>query len=263
MDSAMTIALTDTVVLVTGATGGIGRELCKSIKAAHGTVIATDLGADAAGVECDLYLQHDVTKEDDWKRIASEIQTRWGRLDGLVNNAGISIVAKIESSPLAEWHRVNAVNVDSVVISAQVLLELLKAGGKHRASGASIVNFSSVGGLRGAAFNAAYCTSKAAVKMLSKCIGAEFAALGYNIRCNSVHPGGVDTAMLRSIMERYVEIGAVPSAEVAEAGIRANHPIGRMGRADEMGGVVVYLLSEAASFATCGEFIVDGGFSQV
>ncbi len=259
----MTIALNETIVLITGASGGIGRELCKSVKAAHGTVIATDLGVNPGDITCDLYLQQDVTSEADWKRVAGEIETRWSRLDGLVNNAGISIVTRIEDSPLAEWHRVNAVNVDSVVIGTQALLPLLKKGGKARKGGASIVNFSSVGGLRGAAFNAAYCTSKAAVKMLSKCMGAEFAALGYNIRCNSVHPGGIDTNMLRSIMARYVELGAAPSIEAAEAGIKVNHPIGRMGRPDELGGGVVYLLSEAASFVTCSEFLIDGGFSQI
>ncbi len=259
----MTISLPDTISLVTGASGGIGRELCKAIKAANGTVIATDLGTNGAGVDCDLYLQHDVTSEADWKRVAEVIESRWGRLDGLVNNAGISIVTKIEDTPLAEWHRLNAINVDSVIIGTQICLGLLKEGGKARNGGASIVNFSSVGGLRGAAFNAAYCTSKAALKMLSKCMGAEFAALGYNIRCNSVHPGGVDTGMMRSIMERYVELGAAPSYEAAEAGIKVNHPIGRMGRPDEMGGGVVYLLSEAASFVTCAEFLMDGGFSQI
>jgi len=259
----MTIALDNVVALVTGANGGIGRELCKSLKAARAIVVATDLADDAPDVECDAYFHHDVTSEADWRHIADEIAKRWGRLDGLVHNAGISIVTRIEDSPLAEWHRVNAVNVDSIIIGTQLLLPLLKEGGKARASGASIVNFSSVGGLRGAAFNAAYCTSKAAVKMLSKCMGAEFAALGYNIRCNSVHPGGVDTAMLSSIMARYVELGAAPSIEAAEAGIKLAHPIGRMGRPDELGGGVVYLLSEAASFVTCSEFVIDGGFSQV
>ena len=259
----MTIALNNVVALVTGANGGIGRELCKALKAANAIVIATDLADDAPDIECDAYFRHDVTNEADWQRIADDITRRWGRLDGLVHNAGISVVAKFEDSPLADWHRVNAVNVDSVIIGTQVMLPLLKEGGKARASGASVVSFSSVGGLRGAAFNAAYCTSKAAVKMLSKCMGAEFAALGYNIRCNSVHPGGIDTAMLSGIMARYVELGAAPSIEAAEAGIKAAHPIGRMGRPDELGGGVVFLLSDAASFVTCSEFVIDGGFSQV
>ncbi|GGD33241.1 SDR family NAD(P)-dependent oxidoreductase [Croceicoccus pelagius] len=259
----MTIALENCIALVTGATGGIGREIVKAMKAAGATVIATDIadGGDHGGA--DHYFQHDVTREDDWDEIGAFISETYGRLDALVNNAGISIVTKLEDTPLSDFHRVNAVNVDAVVLSAQVLLPLLKEGGKAREGGASIINFSSVGGLRGAAFNAAYCTSKAAVKMLSKCMGAEFAALGYNIRVNSVHPGGIDTPMLSSIMERYVELGAVPDVDTAIAGIKANHPIGRMGRPGEMAGGVVFLASEASSFMTCDELVMDGGFSQV
>ncbi|MFN3553033.1 MAG: SDR family NAD(P)-dependent oxidoreductase, partial [Novosphingobium meiothermophilum] len=218
----MTIALDNVVALVTGAGGGIGRELVKALKAARATVIATDLAAEAEIEGADHYLRHDVTSEADWQAVAALIGEKYGRLDALVNNAGYSIVTKFEETPLADFHRVNAINVDSVIIGTQVLLPLLKEGGKARPGGASVVNFSSVGGLRGAAFNAAYCTSKAAVKMLSKCLGAEFAALGYNIRVNSVHPGGIDTAMLNSIMDRYVELGAVPSREVALQGIVAN-----------------------------------------
>ncbi|WP_295531910.1 SDR family oxidoreductase [Novosphingobium sp. Chol11] len=259
----MTIALENVIAVVTGAAGGIGRELVAALKAAHATVIATDMADDADIAGADHYLRHDVTSPDDWQALAALVQEKYGRLDALVNNAAISIVTKFDETPLSEFHRVNAVNVDSIIIGTQALLTLLREGGKARKGGASVVNFSSVGGLRGAAFNAAYCTSKAAVKMLSKCLGAEFAALGYNIRVNSVHPGGIDTAMLGSIMDRYIEMGAVPSREAALQGMVASHPIGRMGRPDEMGGGVVYLCSEAASFVTCSEFVMDGGFSQV
>ena len=259
----MTIALDNVVALVTGATGGIGREIVKAMKAANATVIATDLGEDGDHGGADHYFRHDVTSADDWAKLAEFVEQNYGRLDALVNNAGISIVTKMEDTPLSEFHRVNAVNVDSVVIGVQALLPMLKEGGKARKGGASVVNFSSVGGLRGAAFNAAYCTSKAAVKMLSKCLGAEFAALGYNIRVNSLHPGGVETPMLESIFARYVELGAAPDVETAIAGTAARHPIGRMGRPDEMGGGVVFLCSEAASFMTCDELVIDGGFSQV
>lgn len=259
----MTIALDNVVAVVTGAAGGIGRELVKALKAANATVIATDMAETAEIEGADAYVRHDVTSEQDWEALAGKIYKDYGRLDALVNNAGISIVEKFEDTSLEAFHRVNAVNVDSIIIGTQVLLPLLREGGKARKGGASVVNFSSVGGLRGAPFNAAYCTSKAAVKMLSKCLGAEFAALGYNIRVNSVHPGGVDTGMLGSIMDRYVELGAAPSREAAQANMEARHPIGRQGRPDEMGGGVVYLCSEAASFVTCAEFVIDGGFSQV
>jgi NAD(P)-dependent dehydrogenase (short-subunit alcohol dehydrogenase family) len=258
----MTIALPGIIALVTGAAGGIGRQVCKAMTAAGATVIATDLAAEASGIDAALYLQHDVSNAADWNRVVAIITAQHGRLDALVNNAAISIVTKIEDTPLAEWHRLNGINVDSIIIGVQACLPLLKAGGKARPGGASIVNFASVGAMRGAAFNAAYCTSKAAVSMLSKCMAIEFAGLGYNIRSNSVHPGGIQTDMLESIMQRYVDIGAVPSLAVASAGVVANHPIGRLGRPDELGGVV-FLCSEAASFVTASELVIDGGFTAM
>ncbi|MCW1988511.1 UNVERIFIED_ORG: NAD(P)-dependent dehydrogenase (short-subunit alcohol dehydrogenase family) [Sphingomonas sp. R1F5B] len=255
----MAFELDNVVAVVTGARGGIGREVVRAMKAAGATVIATDVSAPDDGV-ADHALAHDVTSQADWQAVAALAAETYGRIDALVNVAGISVVASIEETPLEEWRRVNSVNVESVVIGVQTLLPLLKAGGKARASGASIVNFSSVGGIKGAPFNGAYCTSKAAVKMLSKCMGAEFAALGYNIRANSVHPGGIDTPMLQSIMQRYVDLGAVPSLEVSMQGVVAAHPIGRLGRPEEMAGGVVYLCSDAASFVTCSEFMMDGGY---
>lgn len=259
----MTIALPDVIAVVTGAAGGIGREIVKALKAAGATVIATDLKDDVEIEGADHYVRHDVTSEADWRTVEQLVRDRYGRLDVLVNNAGFSIVTKFEETPLAEFHRINAINVDSAIIGTQVLLDLLKHGGQARTSGASIINFSSVGGLRGAAFNTAYCVSKAAIKMLSKCLGAEFAALGYNVRVNSVHPGGIDTPMLNSIMARYVELGAAPSLEAALAGVNASHPIGRLGRPEEMAGGVVFLASSASSYMTCDELVMDGGFSQV
>lgn len=259
----MTIALPGVVAVVTGAAGGIGREIVKAMKAAGATVVATDLAPNAQVEGADHYMKHDVTSEADWRAVEAYVRETHGRLDALVNNAGFSVVTKFEDTPLSEFHRINAINVDSAIIGTQILLDLLKAGGKARKGGASIVNFSSVGGLQGAAFNAVYCVSKAAIKMLTKCLGAEFAALGYNIRVNSVHPGGIDTPMLGSILDRYVELGAVPSREVAETAVKASHPIGRLGRPDEMAGGVVFLASEASSFMTCDELVMDGGFTQV
>ena len=259
----MTIALPDVVAVVTGAAGGIGREIVKAMKAAGATVIATDL-QDSAEIEgADHYLKHDVTSEADWRAVESYVRKTHGRLDALVNNAGFSIVTKFEDTPLSEFHKVNAVNVDSAIIGCRIMLELLKAGGKARKAGASVVNFSSVGGINGAAFNAAYCTSKAAIRMLSKCLGAEFAALGYNIRVNSVHPGGIESPMLKSIMQRYVDLGAAPSVEASVQAMNTTHPIGRLGKPEEMAGGVVFLVSEASSFMTCDELVMDGGFTQV
>lgn len=259
----MTIALPNVVAVVTGAAGGIGREIVKAMKAANATVIATDMKDSAEIDGADHYFRHDVTSEADWRAVQSFVQEHYGRVDALVNNAGFSIVTKFEDTPLSEFHRLNAINVDSAIIGTQILLDLLKAGGKARKGGASVINVSSVGGINGAAFNAAYCVSKAAIRMLTKCVGAEFAALGYNIRVNSVHPGGIETPMLRSIVERYVELGATPSVDAAMQAMNVTHPIGRLGRPDEMSGGVVFLASEASSFMTCDELVMDGGFTQV
>lgn len=259
----MTIALPDVIAVVTGAAGGIGREIVKAMKDAGATVIATDLKEGEAIEGADHYVAHDVTSEADWRAVEALVRQTYGRLDVLVHNAGISIVTRFEDTPLSEFHKVNAINVDSAIIGTQILLDLLKEGGRARPSGASVINLSSVGGLKGAAFNAAYCVSKAAIKMLSKCLGAEFAALKYNIRVNSVHPGGIETAMLNGIMDRYIELGAAPSREAAIAAMNVSHPIGRLGRPDEMAGGVVFLASSASSFMTCDELVMDGGFSQV
>ncbi|MFM6852983.1 MAG: SDR family NAD(P)-dependent oxidoreductase, partial [Sphingopyxis sp.] len=149
----MTIALPDTVAVVTGAAGGIGREVVKAMKAAGATVIATDLPETADHGGADDYVRHDVTNPADWQAVETLAREKYGRVDALVNVAAISIVTRLEDTPLAEWHRVNSVNVDSIIIGVQTLLPLLKIGGQARKGGASIVNFSSVGGLRGAAFN--------------------------------------------------------------------------------------------------------------
>lgn len=254
-------SLNNVVALVTGAAGGIGRETCRAMREAGATVFATDLGPSGDDIPCDHYLSHDVTSEAAWQSVARTLQDQYGRLDALVNNAAISIVGSIEETPLSEWRRVNAVNVESIVIGTQTLLPLLREGGKARSGGASIVNFSSVGGLKGAAFNAAYCTSKGAVKLLSKSMAHEFGVLKYNIRANSVHPGGIDTPMLNSIMQRYVDLGAVPSIDAAKQGIEMNHALGRFGGPEEIAGGVVYLCSDAASFVTGSEFVIDGGFT--
>lgn len=252
----MSGVLQGAVALVTGAGGGIGRATVEAMRAAGAEVMATDLRPS------DDVIAHDVTSEADWARIADEIRRRHGRLDCLVNNAGFSVVAELEIQPLSEWRKVQAVNVESIVIGLQKTLPLLREGAKMRDGGASVVNLSSVGGLRGAAFNAAYCASKAAVTLLTKAAAIEFGALKHGVRVNSVHPGGIGTEMMEAIMQRYVELGAAPDWEAAQAGVVAMHPIGRMGRPEEIAGGIVFLCSPAASFMTGSELVIDGGYTS-
>lgn len=259
----MTINLENTIALVTGAAGGIGRAVCATMTDAGAKVIATDIADKPDNLLAEAYYKHDVTSQDDWQKIANKIESDYGQLDALVNVAGLSIVASIEETSLSEWQRVNGINVDSILLSFHTMLPLLKKSGKTRKGGASVVNFSSIAGQRGAAFNAAYCASKGAVKIFTKCAAIEFAALGYNIRVNSIHPGGVETPMLKSIIDTYIDKGVVPSYEIAEASIIADHPIGRLGVPEDLGGGVVYLCSNSAAFVTGAELNIDGGFTSV
>ena len=259
----MTINLDNTIALVTGAAGGIGRAVCATMTDAGAKVIATDIADKPDDILAEAYYKHDVTSQDDWQKIANKIESDYGQLDALVNVAGLSIVASIEETSLSEWQRVNGINVDSILLSFHTMLPLLKKSGKTRKGGASVVNFSSIAGQRGAAFNAAYCASKGAVKIFTKCAAIEFAALGYNIRVNSIHPGGVETPMLKSIIDTYIDKGVVPSYEIAEASIIADHPIGRLGVPEDLGGGVVYLCSNSAAFVTGAELNIDGGFTSV
>lgn len=259
----MTIRLDETIVVITGAAGGIGRAVCAALKEAGATVVATDLAEVGALANTDAYHRHDVTSEADWMRVAAAVQQNHGRLDALVNAAAIAPVQSIEQTSVEEWRRIQTVNVESLFIGTRVMLPLLKQSGKTRKGGASIVNFSSVGGLRGAAFTAAYCTSKGAVTLFSKSAAAEFGALRYNVRVNSIHPGGIHTDMMHGILDRYAALGVAKTRAEAETAVDARHPLGRMGEPAEIGGGVVYLCSSAASFVTGSELVIDGGFTAI
>jgi NAD(P)-dependent dehydrogenase (short-subunit alcohol dehydrogenase family) len=259
----MSIRLDDTIALVTGAAGGIGSAICAALKDSGATVVATDLADWDSLPGTDAYYRHDVTRESDWMRIAGALKRTYGRLDALVQVAAIAPVQSIEHTTVEEWRRTQSVNVESIFIGTRTLLPLLKESGKTRKGGASIVNFSSVGGQRGAPFTAAYCASKGAVKLFTKSAAAEFGALRYNIRVNSIHPGAIHTDMMHTIMDRYVALGAAKTRAAAEDGVIAAHPLGRMGKPEEIGGGVVYLCSSAASFVTGSELVIDGGFTAV
>lgn len=251
----MATTLHGSVILVTGANGGIGRAVCEALTDAGAQVVGTDI-CGGNGV-----LSHDVTSAEDWKRVSSTIEDNFGRLDCLVNNAGVVEVEPIKSMPIEKWRRVQSVNVESILLSLQSTLHLLQMSGRSRLGGASVVNFSSTAGLAGGAFNAAYCASKAAVKLFSKCAALEFATLKYGIRVNSICPAATATNMMGSIVERYVELGLFDDVEASRCAVVGAHPLGRMAKPEEVADGVVFLCSSASSFVTGSELVIDGGLT--
>jgi 3alpha(or 20beta)-hydroxysteroid dehydrogenase len=238
------------VAIVTGAARGQGEAearmfVAEGAKVVLGDVlddlgekVAVDLGDDAR------YVHLDVTSPDDWKSAVDTAVSTFGKLDVLVNNAGILKLGLIESQPLDEYMAVVKVNQVGCFLGMQAAIPALKANG-----GGSIVNTSSTSGLVGTVGLAAYTASKFAVRGMTKVAAME---LGHsNIRVNSVHPGGIDTDMVR-----LPEFGDIDSDTVYGA-----QPIPRVGQPEEIAKMMVFLASDDSSFSTGAEFVADGGFT--
>jgi len=237
------VTLAGHIVLITGAAGTLGRATAEAVRAAGGTVVATDL---TPGADVDLAL--DVTSEADWARAIAETGARHGRLDGLVNNAGIVMLGSVEDTTLADWRRVMAVNADGVFLGCKAAWPMLK-----RSRAPSIVNLSSVSGLIGGANLAAYNASKGAVRLLTKSVALHGARLDPPIRCNSVHPAFVEGAMVDGIAAVTRDPGR------AREKMAGAIPMGRLAQPAEVAASVVHLLSPASSFTTGAELVIDGG----
>ena len=238
-------SLQDRVVLVTGALGTIGQAICTAIEREGGSALRSDL----AGRD-DLDLVLDVTDEAAWTAAANEIERRHGRLDGLVNNAGVVFIGTVEATSLAQWRRVMDVNLDGVFLGCRHMLPLLR-----RAPAPSIVNLSSVSGLVGGYNLAAYNASKGAVRILTKSIALNGARMTPKVRCNSVHPAFVAGAMVDDM------VAQASDPERALASMTRQIPLGRLANAAEVADAVVWLLSDKSAFTTGSELVVDGGIT--
>lgn len=233
--------LKDRIVLVAGAAGAIGAAVTAAIKHAGGTAIATDL----AGADAKL----DVTAEADWQRIAADIERQHGRLDGLVNAAGIVALGSVEQLDFATWRRVLAVNLDGAFLGCKYSFPLL------RKNGGSIVNLSSVSGLIGGHNLAAYNASKGGLSLLTKSIALYGARLTPPVRCNAVCPAFVEGAMVDGIAQ------GARDPVTAKQKLTREIPLGRLGQPGEIADLCVYLLSDAAAFITGANFPIDGGLT--
>jgi 3alpha(or 20beta)-hydroxysteroid dehydrogenase len=244
------------VALISGGAEGIGAAVARKFVAAGGSVMLGDIQADkAAALVAELGTQAvsvplDVRDLAQWENAVEATVARFGKLTHLFNIAGISEPGTTQDVALESWDRTLAINLNGTMYGCRAAIPAMVASGESCA----IVNTGSMLALRPGAMFVAYCASKAAVTALTKCVALDCAAKGHNIRANTVHPGAIRTPMF----ERYLE--AFPgSAEEAEAMFAANHPMGRVGEADEVASAMMFLASDAASFTTGVDFTVDGG----
>ena len=251
------------VALVTGGPSGIGRA-CAAALAGEGAIVVVtdvqhDLGLDcvaeirAAGGEA-VFRDQDVTSEAVWAQTIAAIDEQFARLDILVNNAGIGLGGPITEMTLADWRRQQAINVEGVFLGIKHALPLMRRGG-----GGSIVNMSSVAGLCGAPNLAGYSASKGAVRMFTKSVALECAALRDGVRVNSVHPGIIETPIWDTISSTTAALGTGANRIDLDAVSAIATPLGVKGLPKDIALGVLYLASDESRYVTGTELVIDGG----
>jgi 3(or 17)beta-hydroxysteroid dehydrogenase len=250
--------LSGQVAIVTGGASGIGAAAAALLAQAGAAVVVADLkvATDGPTDKGGRFVQHDVTAEASWQALLADVLKREGRLDIMINNAGISGGAgSVESTDVETWQRVQAVNSEGVFLGCKYAIQGMKrtSPAKPKSKG-SIVNISSVAGLQAGAGAIAYTASKGAVRLLSKSVALYCAEQKYDIRCNSVHPGGVDTPIFDLLWQMV-------GREQGKAFLDARHPIGHMAEPRELGEVVLWLASDRSSFVSGAEIAADGALT--
>ena len=250
------------IVLVSGGASGIGAATCRTAAregasvvvadrdSARGTQVAADIGADA------MFASLDVTDEAQWEKVVADTVRRFGGLHGLVNAAGVGGGGNIEGMTLEEWRRVYGINATGTFLGCKHAVRAMKpADGTPDLSGkrGSIVNISLIFGLRGAPHNVAYTASKGAVRLLTKNVALHCGQMRYGIRCNSVHPGHIETPMIQSRLQDTIQ------GMNGRDWLEGHYPIGRLGQPQEIADLMLFLLSDESSFCTGAEFVADGG----
>tara|TARA_B100000676_G_scaffold308062_1_gene367957 strand:+ start:37 stop:765 length:729 start_codon:yes stop_codon:yes gene_type:complete len=236
------------IILITGSNAGIGKSTLKLLEKEKCTIIATSRKTKKKNKKNIFYYDLDVRNENQWKELIKFIKIKFGRLDCLINNAGIRVSGKIENTSLELWNDIIKTNLTSIFLGCKYAVPLLKKGKK-----ASIVNLTSISGIRGIKNMLAYSASKGAIVTFTASLALDLAK--YKIRVNAIAPGAVDTKMLWSLKKE------INSDNKFNQRIKETHPIGRIATPEEIANAVIFLAGEKSSFITGITLPVDGGRS--
>jgi NAD(P)-dependent dehydrogenase (short-subunit alcohol dehydrogenase family) len=250
------------VALVTGGASGLGKASAIMLASEGARVVVTDIN-DSAGSDVvstiegaggtAVFVHHDVTEEAAWQEVYRTAVDGYGRVDVVVNSAGLGIGGPPEEQTLADWRKLMAVNLDSVFLGTKHAILTMK---EHKpATVCSIINLSSIEGLVGDPNLGAYNASKGGVRLYTKSVALYCAHNRLGIRVNSIHPGYIWTAMV----ENY--LASVGDVQEGRKALDAMHPIGHVGEPDDIAYGVLYLASDESKFVTGTELVIDGGYT--
>lgn len=246
------------VIIVTGGAIGLGEAIARLLGREGAKVVVTDIKdaegeAVARSIPGSLYLHHDVSEEEDWQRVVRRAREDLGRLDVVINNAGVGFGCPPEEQTLEQWRWLMSINLDGVFLGTKHAILAMK---QNQPPGGSIINLSSIEGIVGDPNLGAYNASKGGVRLYTKSVALYCARQGLNIRANSIHPGYIWTPMVENYLAEH-------SDDVAEGrkAIDALHPVGHMGEPDDIAYGALYLASDESKFMTGAELVIDGGYT--
>ena len=246
--------LLNKTAIVTGGANGIGKATVQKFLEQGAKVVFTDINEEVGLKTLDemkaisdqvVFIQHNVQLEEDWIKVVNETKKHFGSIDILFNNAGIFSSKPITEYEVEEWNRLLSINVTGVFLGMKHTVPHMR-----EQKGGSIINASSVAGLKGSPNNTLYGASKGAVRIMTKDLAKEVAA--DQIRVNSIHPGIIDTAM-------GAEVGT--SVKASNEQLAMSIPLKRLGKPEEISNLVVFLASDESSFITGAEMVADGGMT--